>query len=122
MTSRYSLICHVTRNTCIDGVNTKRNKPVNPYGVFRVPRSLDGFAGTASDFVPAALICHRGPSHETGHYFVSLIYKDLMWLANDGQALVHLLRVTPKLSSQISQIWSVVRGDTFRTTQQPTTS
>ena len=44
-------------------------------------------------------------------------YRDLMWLADDGQAPVHLPHLTPKLASQITQIWSV-HVDTFRTAQQ----
>ena len=52
------LVCHVTRNTCINGVMTKHQKPFNPYGTFNMPRSLDGFARSTTEFVPAVLICH----------------------------------------------------------------
>ena len=111
------LVTHVTRNTEIAGVATKNAKILNPYGTFTVPRSLDGFARTSSEFVPAALICHRGPSHEAGHYFAALIYRDLMWIADDGKPPMHLDHLTPLLASQITQLWAV-HIDTFRTTQQ----
>lgn len=62
------------------------------------------------------VICHRGPSHETGHYFAILIYRDLMWIADDGQTPTHLPHVTPKLASQIAQVFGDV--DTFRSPQQ----
>ena len=108
---------HVTTNTCIDGIVTKHTKPLNPYGTFRVPRSLDGFARTSSQLVSAVLICHKGPSHETGHYFAILIYRDLMWIADDGKAPTHLPHLTPKLASQLIQVWAV-HVDTFKTPQQ----
>ena len=111
------LITHITRNTCVEGIMTKHAKILNPYGTFTVPRSLDGFARESAEFVPAALICHRGPSHNTGHYFAILIYRDLMWLADDGRPPVHLEHLTPLLASQVTQIWAV-HIDTFRTTQQ----
>ena len=110
------LISHITRNTCVEGIMTKHAKILNPYGTFTVPRSLDGFARESAEFVPAALICHRGPSHNTGHYF-ALMYRDLMWLADDGRPPVHLEHLTPLLASQVTQIWAV-HIDTFRTTQQ----
>ena len=68
------LVTHITRNTNIDGVMTKHKKILNPYGTFTAPRSLDGFARASTEFVPAAFICHRGPSHESGHYSAILIY------------------------------------------------
>ena len=111
------LVTHITRNTTIDGVATKHKKILNPYGTFTAPRSLDGFARTSTEFVPAALICHRGPSHESGHYFAILIYRDLMWLADDGKPPIHLAHLTPQLASQVTQVWAV-HIDTFRTTQQ----
>lgn len=82
-----------------------------------VPRSLDGFARSSSEFVPATLICLRGPSHGAGHYFVILIYRDLMWIADDGQPPMHLDHLTPQLASQVTQIWAV-HIDSFRTMQQ----
>ena len=118
MDDKKVLISHVTRNTVIDGIATKHNKTLNPYGAFTVPRSLDGFARTLTEFVPAVLICHRGKTHDTGHYFAILIYRDLMWLADDGNYLPFL---TPKLASQITQIWAV-SIDVFKTPQQVTTS
>ena len=117
MGDKPALVCHVTRNTRIDGVMTKHTKAFNPYGTFKVPRLLDGCARTSSEFVPAALICHRGPSHETGHYFAILIYRDPMWLADDGKPPTHLPRLTPQLASQITQVWAV-HIDTFKTPQQ----
>lgn len=74
MDDKKVLICHVARNTSVNDIMTKRNKPFNPYGNFTLPRSLDGFARTSTEFVPAVLICHRGPSHQAGHYFAILIY------------------------------------------------
>ena len=111
------LVTHVTRNTMIRGIATKREKILNPYGTFKAPQSLDGLARSSSEFVPAALICHRGPSHDTGHYFAILIYRDLMWIADDGKPPMHLDHLTPQLASQITQVWAV-HIDTFRTTQQ----
>ena len=69
------------------------------------------------EFVPAALICHRGKTHDTGHYFAILIYRDLMWLADDGKVPTYLPFLTPKLASQITQIWAVSL-DVFKTPQQ----
>ena len=106
------LISHITRNTCVEGTMTKHAKILNPYGTFTVPRSLDGFARASSEFVPAALICHRGPSHNTGHYFAILIYRDLMWIADDGKPPTHLEHLTPQLASQVTQVWAV-HIDTF---------
>ena len=111
------LVSHITRNTVVDDIPTKHSKILNTYGTFTVPRSLDGFARTSSEFVPAALICHRGPSHNTGHYFAILIYRDLMWIADDGKPPIHLERLTPQLASQVTQVWAI-HIDTFRTTQQ----
>ena len=85
MDDKKELICHVTRNTCIDGIMTKHSKPFNPYGSFTMPRSLDGFARASTEFVPAVLICHQGQSHQAGHYFAVLIYRDLMWIEDDGR-------------------------------------
>ena len=96
---------------------TKRQKPFNPYGTFTMPRSLDGFSRTATEFVPAVLICHRGQTHQDGHYFAILIYRDLMWLADDGQVPTHLPNLTPSLASQITQVWAV-NIDCFKTPQQ----
>ena len=101
MDDKKVLVCHVTRNTCINGVMTKHQKPFNPYGAFTMPRSLDGFARTSTEFVPAVLICHRGQTHQEGHYFAILIYRDLMWLADDGKVPTHLPNLTPSLASQI---------------------
>ena len=112
MDEKKILICHITHNTCVGGVMTKHQKPFNPYGTFTMPRSLDGFARTSTEFVPAVLICHR-----QGHYFAILIYRDLMWLADDGQAPKHLPNLTPSLASQITQVWAVSM-DCFKTPQQ----
>ena len=117
MDDKKVVICHVTRNTCIEGVMTKHQKPFNPYGTFTMPRSLDGFSRTATEFVPAVLICHRGQTHQDGHYFAILIYRDLMWLADDGQVPTHLPNLTPSLASQITQVWAV-NIDCFKTPQQ----
>ena len=111
------LVSHITRNTTVDGTPTKHSKLLNTYGTFTVPRSLDGFARSSSEFVPAALICHQGPSHNTGHYFAILIYRDLMWIADDGKPPIHLEHLTPQLASQVTQVWAV-HIDTFKTTQQ----
>ena len=117
MDDKKILVCHVTRNTCIEGVMTKHQKPFNPYGTFTMPRSLDGFSRTSTEFVPAVLICHRGQTHQEGHYFAILIYRDLMWLADDGKVPTHLPHLTPNLASQITQIWAV-NIDCFKTPQQ----
>ena len=111
------LVTHITRNITVDGVATKHKKVLNPYGTFTVPRSMDGFARASTEFVPAALICHRGTNHEAGHYFAILIYRDLLWLADDGKVPTHLPHLTPQLASQVVQIWAV-HIDTFSTTQQ----
>ena len=110
------LVMRITRNTNLDGVATKHKKILNPYGTFTVPRSMDGFARASTEFVPSVLICHRGANHESGHYFAILIYRDLMWLADDGKVPIYLPHLTPQLASQVMQIWAV-RADTFRTTQ-----
>ena len=117
MDDKKVLICHVTRHTCIEGVMTKHQKPFNPYGTFTMPRSLDGFARTSTEFVPAVLICHRGQSHQEEHYFAILIYHDLMWIADDGKVPTHLPNLTPSLASQITQVWAV-SIECFKTPQQ----
>ena len=117
MDDKPALVSHITRNTCMEGITTKHTKIVNTYGTFTVPRSLDGFARTSSEFVPAALVCHRAPTHNTGHYFAILIYRDLMWLADDSKPPIHLEHLTPQLASQVTQVWAA-HIDTFRTTQQ----
>ena len=96
---------------------TKHSKPLNPYGTFTMPRSLDGFARTSTEFVPAVLICHRGQTHQEGHYFAILIYRDLMWIADDGKVPTHLPHLTPSLASQITQVWAVSLY-CFKTPQQ----
>ena len=111
------LVSHIARNTMVDSTPTKHSKILNTYGTFTVPRSLDGLARTSSEFVPAALICHRGPSHNAGHYFAILIYRDLMWIADDGKPPIHLEHLTPQLASKVTQVWAV-HIDTFKTTQQ----
>ena len=117
MDDKKILICHITRNTCADGVMTKHQKPFNPYGTFTMPRSLDGFARTSTEFAPVVLICHRGQSHQHGHYFAILIYRGLMWLADDGKVPTHLPNLTPSLAGQITQVWAVSM-DCFKTPQQ----
>ena len=79
-----------------------------------MPRSLDGFARASTEFV---LICHQGQTHQAGHYFAILIYRDLMWTADDGKVPQHLPNLTPKLASQITQVWAVT-ADIFKTPQQ----
>ena len=114
MDDKKVVICHVTRKICINGTMTKHSKPFNPYGNSTMPRSLDGFARTSTEFVPAVLICHRGQTHQEGHYFAILIYRDLMWLADDGKVPTHLPHLTP---SQITQVWAVSL-DAFKAPQQ----
>lgn len=40
-----------------------------------------------------------------------------MWIADDGKVPTHLPHLTPKLASQITQVWAV-SADTFKTPQQ----
>ena len=65
----------------------------------------------------AVLICHQGQTHQAGHYFAILIYRDLMWIADDGKVAQHLPHLTPKLASQITRVWAV-NADIFKTPQQ----
>ena len=58
---------------------------MNPHGTFTVPVSLDGFSRRQEEYVPVALICHKGHNHMSGHYYAVLMYRDLLWLADDGQ-------------------------------------
>ena len=78
------LVAHINRAVTYDGVLTKRKRALNPHGAFTVPRSLDGFSRASSEYMPIAYICHRGPTHESGHYFAILVYRDSMWIADDG--------------------------------------
>ena len=82
---------------------TKHAKILNPYGAFTVPRSLEALQGHPRN------LC-RQPS-------AILIYRDLMWLADDGKPPVHLEHLTPQLASQVTQV-SALHIDTFRSTQQ----
>ena len=52
-----------------------------------------------------AFICHRGPTHDTGHYYTILVYKDLMWIADDGATPKVLPFLTPQIAGQIVQVW-----------------
>ena len=101
------LVAHINRAVTYDGVLTKHKRALNPHGTFTVPRSLDGFSRASAECIPIAYICHRGPTHDSGHYFTILVYRDLMWIADDGGHPTVLPFLTPQLAGQIVQIWAV---------------
>ena len=102
------LVAHINGAVTYDGVLTKHKRALNPHGAFSVPRSLDGFSRASSEYMPIAYICHRGPTHESGHYFAILVYRDLMWIADGwGPPYTVLPFLTPQLAGQIVQIWAV---------------
>ena len=101
------LVAHINRAVTYDGVLTKHKRALNPHGTFTVPRSLDGFSRASAEYIPIAYICHRGPTHDSGHYFTILVYRDLMWIADDGGHPTVLPFLTPQLAGQIVQIWAV---------------
>ena len=68
------LVAHINRAVTYDGVLTKHKRALNPHGAFTVPRSLDGFSRASAEYMPIAYICHRGPTHDSGHYFAILVY------------------------------------------------
>lgn len=67
------------------GQITKHHRALNPHGSFTVPVSLDGFSRKQKEYIPVALICHKGHNHLSSHYYTILMYRDLLWLADDGQ-------------------------------------
>ena len=100
-------ISHINRAVTIDGTVTKHKRALNPHGPYTVPRSLDGFSRASAEYSPMAYICHRGPTHETGHYYAILVYKDLMWIADDGATPKVLPFLTPQIAGQIVQVWGI---------------
>ena len=71
-------------------------------------QDLNKFSRASAECMPTAYVCHGGPNHDTGHiYFVILVYRDLMWLADDGRAPTVLPFLTPQLAGQIVQVWAV---------------
>ena len=101
------MVSHINRAVTIEGTITKHKRALNPHGPYTVPRSLDGFSRASSEYLPIAHICHRGPTHDTGHYFATLVYKDLMWIADDGGTPKVLHFLTPQLAGQIVQVWGI---------------
>ena len=61
----------------------------------------------SAEYIPMAYICHRGPTHETGHYYTILVYKDLMWIADCGATPKVLPFLTPQIAGQIVQVWGI---------------
>ena len=78
------VVSHINRAVTIDGTVTKHKRALNPHGPHTIPRSLVGFSRASAEYIPIAYICHRGPTHDAGHYFAILVYKDLMCVADDG--------------------------------------
>ena len=91
----------------IEGTVTKHKRALNPHGPHTVPRSLDGFLRASAEYIPMAYICHRGPTRETGHYYAILVYKDLMWIADNGATPKVLPFLTPQIAGQIVQVWGI---------------
>ena len=98
---------HINRAVTIEGTVTKHKRALNPHGPYTVPRSLDGFSRASEEYIPLAYICHRGPTHQTGHYYAILVYKDLMWIADDGATPKVLPFLTPQIAGQIVQVWGI---------------
>ena len=97
------MVSHINRAVTIDGTVTKHKRALNPHGPHTVPRSLDGFSRASAEYLPIAYICHRGPTHDTGHYFAILVYKDLMWIADDGAELSPWFHVTTGVAAGCPQ-------------------
>ena len=100
-------VSHINRAVTIEGTVTKHKRALNPHGPYTVPRSLDGFSRASAEYLPMAFICHRGPTHDTGHYYTILVYKDLMWIADDGATPKVLPFLTPQIAGQIVQVWGI---------------
>ena len=100
-------VSHINRAVTIEGTVTKHKRALNPHGPYTVPRSLDGFSRASAEYLPMAYICHRGPTHDTGHYYTILVYKDLMWIADDGATPKVLPFLTPQIAGQIVQVWGI---------------
>ena len=100
-------VSHINRAVTIEGTVTKHKRALNPHGPYTVPRSLDGFSRASTEYIPMAYICHRGPTHETEHYYTILVYKDLMWIADDGGTPKVLQFLTPQIAGQIVQVWGI---------------
>ena len=106
------MVSHINRAVSIEGTVTKHKRALNPHGPCTVPRSLHGFSRASSEYIPIAYICHRGPTHDTGHYFTILVYKDLMWIADDGGTPKVLPFLTPQLSGASLGPPDIGTGDT----------
>ena len=100
-------VSHINRAVTIEGTVTKHKRALNPHGPYTVPRSLEGFSRASAEYIPMAYICHRGPTHETGHYYTILVYKDLMWIADDGATPKVLPFLTPQIAGQIVQVCGI---------------
>ena len=104
---KLAMVSHINRAVTIEGAVTKHKRALNPHGPHTVPRSLDGYSRASAEYLLIAYICHRGPTHDTGHYFTILVYKDLMWIADDGGTPKVLPFLTPQLAGQIAQVWGI---------------
>ena len=102
------LVSHINRAVTIEGAVTKHKRALNPHGPHTVPRSLDGFSRARAEYIPMAYVGHRGPTHETGHYYAILVYKDLMRIADDGATPKVLPFLTPQIAGQIVQVWGIL--------------
>ena len=76
------LLGHVNRATTHEGVITKHR--------------------ASAEYRPIAY-----PTHDSGHYFAILAYRDLVWIADDGGTPTALHFLTPQLAGQIVQVWAV---------------
>ena len=60
---------------------------------------------------------HVGRDHKAGHYYTVLIYKDMFWIADDGQYPQPLPALTANMRRCIVQVWAVpscALADEFR--------
>ena len=116
MDEKKALVCHLKRETEVDGQITEHHRTLNPHGTFTVPTSLDGFSRRQEEYVPVALICHNGHNHLSAHYYAVLMYRDLLWLADDGQTPKVIPNLTPQIAKDIIQLWAIQLSH-FRTPQ-----
>lgn len=76
------------------GTVAKHQRALNPHGPFTVPCSLDGFSRRKEEYIPVALVCHHGPNHFSGHYYTILVYRGLLWSADDGRHPGHCIQTS----------------------------
>ena len=102
-----AVVFHVGRD--VEGPQgvTKHNLMLEPAGLIHIPVSPEGEEVAKEYFTPVAFVMHHGETHERGHYSTILVYKDLMWLADDGEFPKPLPKLLDTMKQSIVQVWAI---------------